>query len=125
MFEGFAKYGRKRKGWTGTRLKEAWRTYLRALYESKHRLGERFLPQTRKIVWENPLASTVASHASNPKRPNEDASSDLYTELPSSNSNHEGQPGHLKSLTKYGEEIDEESDNIQEVDNDEKVRAKE
>lgn len=118
LFEGFAKHGRKRKGWTGTRLKEAWRTYLRALYESKHRLGERFLPQTRKIVWENPLASTVASHTSNPKRPNEDASSDLYTELPSSNSNHEGQPGHLKSPTKYGEEIDEESDDIQEVDND-------
>ena len=118
LFEGFAKHGRKRKGWTGTRLKEAWRAYLRALYESKHRLDERFLPQTRKIVWENPLASPAAAHASKPKHPSEDASSALYTALPLSSPKREGQSENLMPQTGDGEEVDEENDNIREIDND-------
>ena len=83
LFEGFAQHGRRRKAWSAERLQEAWRAFLRALHESKHRMEERFLPQTRKIVWENPLASTAASTALKPKRPTDNGSGGLYTALPS------------------------------------------
>lgn len=117
LFEGFSKHGRKRKGWTGTRLKEAWKAYLRALYESKHRLDERFSPQTRKIVWENPLASTAAVHVSKPNPPSEDATSDLYTPLPLSSPDHEIQSGY-QALHAMEREVadDEEDSDIQEFD---------
>lgn len=116
LFEGFSKHGRKRKGWTGTRLKEAWKAYLRALYESKHRLDERFLPQTRNIVWENPLASTAADHVSNPNPPSEDAYSELYTPLPVSSPDPGVQPEYPASQTVEREAADEEYSDIQDFD---------
>ncbi|KAK5673857.1 hypothetical protein LTS12_029686, partial [Elasticomyces elasticus] len=112
----FSKHGRKRKGWTGTRLKEAWKAYLRALYESKHRLDERFLPQTRKIVWENPLASTAADYVSNPNPPSEDAYSELYTPLPVSSPDPGVQPEYPASQTVEREAADEEDSDIQDFD---------
>ena len=116
LFEGFSKHGRKRKGWTGTRLKEAWKAYLRALYESKHRLDERFSPQTRKIVWENPLASTAAVHVSKPNPPSEDATSDLYTPLPLSSPDPEIQSEYQALHAMEREVADEEDSDIREFD---------
>lgn len=87
LFEGFARHGRRKKSrWSAERLQEAWRAYLRALYESKHRLDERYLPQQRKIIWENPLASTAATQTLTSRRPKDDASSGLYAPLPSNES---------------------------------------
>ena len=87
LFEGFARNGRRKKSWwSAERLQEAWRAYLRALYESKHRLDERYLPQQRKIIWENPLASTAATQTLTSRRPKDDAPSGLYTPLPSNGS---------------------------------------
>ena len=87
LFEGFARNGRRKKSWwSAERLQEAWRAYLRALYESKHRLDERYLPQQRKIIWENPLASTAATQTLTSRRPKDDAPSGLYAPLPSNGS---------------------------------------
>lgn len=87
LFEGFARHGRRKKTWwSAERLQEAWRAYLRALYESKHRLDERYLPQQRKIIWENPLASTAATQTLTSRRPRDDAPSGLYAPLPSNDS---------------------------------------
>lgn len=119
LFEGFSKHGRKRKGWTAARLKEAWKAYLRALYESKHRLDERFLPQTRKIVWENPLASTAAAHMAKSSPPSEDASSELYTPLPLSKPEQPEVPSeyhYQASQTVERETANEEDSEVEEFD---------
>lgn len=118
LFEGFAQYGNRRRAWSAERLQEAWRAFLRALHESKHRLDERFLPQTRKIVWENPLASTAAAMALKPKRPKDDVTSGLYTPLPSakpsadvgSEDGGQGQHSGLQLEETTNEEDDDEPD---------------
>ncbi|GAB1191596.1 hypothetical protein APSETT444_000776 [Aspergillus pseudonomiae] len=85
LFDGFAYNGRKRKGWTAERLWNAWRAYLRALYESKNRFNDRFQLRTAKLVWENPLGSSAALLAAQtptlPRKP-----IGLYTPLPSGKS---------------------------------------
>lgn len=125
LFEGFSQHGRRRKMWSAERLHEAWRAYLRVLYESKHRLDERFLPQTRKIVWENPLASTAAALALKPRRAKDEASG-LYTPLPSVNSKAEAeseeaqvQQSESQMEEDPSEKEDEEYDMADDIDVDE------
>lgn len=65
LFEGFALHGRKKRQWCAERLRLVWHAYLRALRDSKARLHGLLLhaPKKDKIVWENPLASTIAVDA--------------------------------------------------------------
>ncbi|KAB8239806.1 pentatricopeptide repeat protein [Aspergillus alliaceus] len=85
LFEGFAYNGRKKKGWTAEKLWNAWRAYLRALYESKNRFNDRFHLRTAKLVWENPLGKSATSLATQtPELPR--IPTGLYTPLPSGNS---------------------------------------
>ncbi|KAB8199184.1 hypothetical protein BDV34DRAFT_207380 [Aspergillus parasiticus] len=85
LFDGFAYNGRKRKGWTAERLWNAWRAYLRALYESKNRFNDRFHFRTAKLVWENPLGNSAALlEAQTPTLPRKPMG--LYTPLPSGKS---------------------------------------
>ncbi|KAL4888997.1 hypothetical protein BDV59DRAFT_187316 [Aspergillus ambiguus] len=83
LFSGFARNGRKRKGWTAERLRGAWKAYLRALYESRARFNDRLHFRTAKPTWENPLGSyyspVKAQSSSLPHAP-----SGLYTPLPTS-----------------------------------------
>ncbi|THC99848.1 hypothetical protein EYZ11_000660 [Aspergillus tanneri] len=82
LFDGFAHHGRKKKAWTAERLQETWRAYLAVLYESKARFAERF-PTSGKLIWQNPLES----HAPGDSRTHTRTPGDLYTPLPSSESN--------------------------------------
>ncbi|PYI06633.1 hypothetical protein BO78DRAFT_343215 [Aspergillus sclerotiicarbonarius CBS 121057] len=55
LFDGFARNGRHRKGWTAERLQVTWKAYLRALYESRGRLTEMFRSHPGKPIAENAL----------------------------------------------------------------------
>ncbi|OOF97822.1 hypothetical protein ASPCADRAFT_205086 [Aspergillus carbonarius ITEM 5010] len=81
LFDGFARNGRHRKGWTAERLQVTWKAYLRALYESRKRLTEMFRRQPEKLASENALHSgPVALEVGWPsisRKP-----SGLYTPLP-------------------------------------------
>ncbi|RAH77050.1 pentatricopeptide repeat protein [Aspergillus japonicus CBS 114.51] len=81
LFDGFAHHGRRREGWTAERLRVAWNTYLRALYESKSRFEQEFHPRPRRKspTWENPLLESYISLAQ-PSVPH--APTGLYTSLP-------------------------------------------
>ncbi|KAI9930880.1 hypothetical protein ASPWEDRAFT_34623 [Aspergillus wentii DTO 134E9] len=89
LFEGFAYHGGRKKYWSADRLREAWKTYLRALYESRNRLyhesrnrpSDRFSLRREPLVWENPLISGTASRVGKPALPS-DMPSGLYTPLP-------------------------------------------
>ncbi|KAF7585927.1 hypothetical protein BBP40_009859 [Aspergillus hancockii] len=83
LFEGFARHGRKDRGWTAERLQNAWRAYLRALHESKNRFNDRFYLRTGKLIWENPLGSSVPTLPAAPSLPR--ISTGFYTPLPSEN----------------------------------------
>ncbi|RAL09014.1 pentatricopeptide repeat protein [Aspergillus homomorphus CBS 101889] len=81
LFEGFALHGRRREGWTADKLRVAWRTYLRALYESKARVEQEYNPRLGKKppTWENPLHGSYVPLAQPLVR---HASTGLYTRLP-------------------------------------------
>ncbi|PYH47478.1 pentatricopeptide repeat protein [Aspergillus saccharolyticus JOP 1030-1] len=81
LFEGFAHHGRRREGWTADRLRVAWKTYLRALYESKSRAEQERHPHSGKKspTWENPLLDSYVPLAQPPVPP---APTGLYTPLP-------------------------------------------
>ncbi|RAL05817.1 pentatricopeptide repeat protein [Aspergillus ibericus CBS 121593] len=81
LFDGFARNGRHRKGWTAERLQVTWKAYLRALYESRGRLTEMYRSHQGKPVAENashggPVALDVG-WPSISRKP-----SGLYTPLP-------------------------------------------
>ncbi|KKK20011.1 hypothetical protein ARAM_004058 [Aspergillus rambellii] len=90
LFDGFAHYGRRGKGWTADKLWMAWKAYLRALYESKTRLNNRAFAQPEDFVWENPLRGDVPS---TPRPLATGASSGLYTPLPSTTDVKDGSNG--------------------------------
>ncbi|KAE8374102.1 hypothetical protein BDV26DRAFT_270620 [Aspergillus bertholletiae] len=104
LFDGFAYNGRKRKGWTAERLWNAWRAYLRALYESKGRFNDRFHLRTAKLTWENPLGSSAPLLAAPtlPRKP-----MGLYTPLPSGRS--EAKTTSEECQTEQGDESEEAS----------------
>ncbi|CBF77534.1 hypothetical protein AN4433.2 [Aspergillus nidulans FGSC A4] len=78
LFEGFARHGRHKRGWTAEKLRMAWRAYLRALYESKTRIQHRSFALPPSFVWENPLRDDGATAP--PVLV--DSSIELYTPLP-------------------------------------------
>ncbi|GKZ32154.1 hypothetical protein AbraIFM66950_001321 [Aspergillus brasiliensis] len=61
LFDGFARNGRNKKGWTAERLRVAWKTYLRALYESRTRLIELYRSQTGRHMPEIPVLKAPAA----------------------------------------------------------------
>ncbi|KAL4978049.1 hypothetical protein BDW66DRAFT_130874 [Aspergillus desertorum] len=78
LFEGFARHGRHKRGWTAEKLRIAWKAYLRALYESKTRLQHRSFALPASFVWENPLKDDGVSALPVLM----DSSVELYTPLP-------------------------------------------
>jgi pentatricopeptide repeat protein len=112
LFDGFAHNGRKRKGWTAERLRNAWQAYLRALHESKKRFNDRFYLRTAKLAWENPLGSSAAQLAAPalPRIPN-----GLYTPLPSENTDaNDISEGHQKE--QVGERDETNNDEVADHD---------
>jgi pentatricopeptide repeat protein len=98
LFEGFARYGRKKKGWTADKLRFAWRSYVRALYESRTRLNGDFSIHRPALTWENPLKTdspTVMTTLADSSRP----TVGLYTPLPSST-------GETKAVSNVSERAD-------------------
>ncbi|KAF9887852.1 hypothetical protein FE257_009512 [Aspergillus nanangensis] len=86
LFSGFARNGRKRKGWTAERLRAVWQTYLRTLYESRSRYNDRLHLRTGKPIWENPLGnSAMVSETRVAHVPH--TSQDLYKPLPTADRN--------------------------------------
>ncbi|PYH36453.1 pentatricopeptide repeat protein [Aspergillus neoniger CBS 115656] len=61
LFDGFARNGRNKKGWTAERLRVAWKTYLRALYESRTRLIEMYRSQSGQHITEIPVLKAPAA----------------------------------------------------------------
>lgn len=59
LFEGFARFGGKKKQWSIDKLREAWQTFIRAVYDSKARYTECHNYQRPKLGWENPLVSSI------------------------------------------------------------------
>ncbi|BCS29050.1 pentatricopeptide repeat protein [Aspergillus puulaauensis] len=78
LFDGFARHGRHKKGWTAERLRTVWKAYLRALYESKTRVHDRSFTLPSSFVWESPLEGGPTAPLVSTNR-----SSPLYTPLPS------------------------------------------
>ncbi|KAF4288282.1 hypothetical protein KXX33_000074 [Aspergillus fumigatus] len=98
LFEGFARHGRKKKGWTADKLRFAWRSYVRALYESRTRLNGDFSIHRPALTWENPLkgdSPTVLTTLADSPRP----TVGLYTPLPSST-------GETKAVSNVSERAD-------------------
>ncbi|KAF7114321.1 hypothetical protein CNMCM5793_008273 [Aspergillus hiratsukae] len=98
LFEGFARHGRKKKGWTADKLRFAWRSYLRALYESRTRLNGDFSIHRPTLTWENPLkadSATVLTPLADSSRP----TLGLYTPLPSSTAD-------IKAVSNISERMD-------------------
>jgi pentatricopeptide repeat protein len=96
LFSGFARNGRKRKGWTAERLRGVWKSYLRALYESRARFNDRLHSRPARPTWENPLESDptlVKTHP--PSLPH--APRGLYTPLPTSNHGNESEKTHAST----------------------------
>ncbi|KAF7178847.1 hypothetical protein CNMCM7691_007668 [Aspergillus felis] len=99
LFEGFARHGRKKKGWTADKLRFAWRSYVRALYESRTRLNGDFSIHRPALTWENPLkadSATILTTLADSSRP----PVGLYTPLPSST-------GEIKAASNVSERADE------------------
>ncbi|KAL4785726.1 hypothetical protein BJX76DRAFT_157925 [Aspergillus varians] len=83
LFDGFAHHGRHKKGWTAEKLRVVWKSYLRALYESKTRVHHRSFTLPPSFVWENPLGgSGVAAPSVSTSK-----SGQLYTPLPLATTN--------------------------------------
>ncbi|KAE8144843.1 hypothetical protein BDV25DRAFT_165948 [Aspergillus avenaceus] len=102
LFDGFAHHGRKKKGWTSERLWNAWRAYLRALYESRHRYKDRFHFPTVNPTWENPLGNSAVAPAS--------PTTSLYTALPACKSKGEDMSGEQES--NLNDEIDDDIEEL-------------
>ncbi|KAL5362304.1 hypothetical protein BJX96DRAFT_153712 [Aspergillus floccosus] len=96
LFSGFARNGRKRKGWTAERLRGVWKAYLRALYESRARFNDRLHSRPAKPTWENPLESDpTLVKARPPSLPHTPRG--LYTPLPTSNHVNESEKTHAST----------------------------
>ncbi|KAL2809957.1 hypothetical protein BJX63DRAFT_403551 [Aspergillus granulosus] len=83
LFDGFARNGRNKKGWTAEKLRTVWTAYLRALHESKSRLHRRAYALPPSSIWENPLRDANVAATSNSPRHPPTTSDSLYTQLPS------------------------------------------
>ena len=87
LFEGFACHGGKNKQWSAERLRRAWKTFLRAVYESMRRYTERQSHRPQRIVWQNPFTESgpVSMTVAKPKRqPSIREPSGMFLPLPSS-----------------------------------------
>ncbi|EAW10190.1 pentatricopeptide repeat protein [Aspergillus clavatus NRRL 1] len=136
LFEGFARHGKRKKGWTAGKLRLAWRAYLRVLYESRTRLTGDFSFQSPQLTWENPLGGTPVSvpekSDSSPDRSTtQQPKHDLYTPLPStmsearstSDNNEQGKdkdaelqiehdPNNAEEILEFDDNVDLEIDNL-------------
>ncbi|RHZ57185.1 pentatricopeptide repeat protein [Aspergillus thermomutatus] len=98
LFEGFARHGRKKKGWTADKLRFAWRSYVHALYESRTRLNGDFSIHRPALTWENPLkadSATALATLADSSQP----TIGLYTALPSSTAE-------IKAVSNISERMD-------------------
>ncbi|KAL5342571.1 hypothetical protein BJX70DRAFT_356136 [Aspergillus crustosus] len=77
LFEGFARQGDLKNGWTAEKLRLVWKAYLRALYESRSRLSRESYGVPSQSVWENPLRRDGVTAALSPTN----IPSNLYTPL--------------------------------------------
>ena len=103
LFDGFARHGRHKKGWTAEKLRKVWKAYLRALYESKTRVHDRSFALPSSFVWENPLGGgptvpLVSTNRSNP----------LYTPLPSASINLQDDLHEFEEHTEHPRGVDED-----------------
>lgn len=101
LFEAFGRHGKRNKRWSAERLQDTWKAYLRALYDSRMRLNDRFYLRRERLGWENPLAKSMELRV-------EATPDDIYTPLPtkSAGSKEESKP----------EEEDEEEDEYDDDD---------
>jgi pentatricopeptide repeat protein len=101
LFEGFALHGQRSKQWTSDRLKDAWNSFRRALYDSKERFNDRYYFRRERLGWENPLAKNTEPRL-------EPIAGDIYVPLPSDGAKSIQHTGEQANSRSPGEEIDEE-----------------
>jgi pentatricopeptide repeat protein len=80
LFEGFARFGRKRRHWSAERLRDVWRAYLRLLYETRMSVIDRSVLRRDKLLWENPLTQSIEEEMRDKLL--KDVPNELYTPLP-------------------------------------------
>ncbi|KAL1854293.1 hypothetical protein Plec18167_000212 [Paecilomyces lecythidis] len=80
LFEGFARFGRKRRHWSAERLQDVWRSYLRLLYETRMSVIDRNVLRRDKPSWENPLSKSMEEEMKDKLL--KDTPNELYTPLP-------------------------------------------
>ncbi|KAL2801466.1 hypothetical protein BJX66DRAFT_289893 [Aspergillus keveii] len=83
LFDGFARNGRSKRGWSAEHLRTVWTAYLRALHESRSRLHRRSFALPPFFNWENPLGDTNLAVTSKSHRYPSITTDNLYTQLPS------------------------------------------
>ncbi|RDW57081.1 pentatricopeptide repeat protein [Aspergillus mulundensis] len=99
LFEGFARHGRRNRGWTVAKLRMVWRAYLRDLYESKIRTQHQSFALPPNYVWHNPLRDDGTATPSVLMS----SSTELYMPLPFATTEaSQGQEEHQPSV--YGQE---------------------
>lgn len=107
LFEAFARHGKRNKRWSAERLQDTWKAYLRALFDSRMRLNDRFYLCRERLGWENPLAKSMETV--------ETTQDDMYTPLPSEGAGSKEEP---KREDEEEDDEDYEDDNDEDYDED-------
>ncbi|KAJ9297863.1 hypothetical protein DTO271G3_4084 [Paecilomyces variotii] len=111
LFEGFARFGRKRRQWSAERLQDVWKSYLRLLYETRMSVIDRTTLRRDKLLWENPLSNSVDEEMREKLLKN--TPNELYAPLPfrEMNSKKQSKEGALDEEDQYGtDETEEDAD---------------
>ncbi|KAJ9251371.1 hypothetical protein DTO207G8_5474 [Paecilomyces variotii] len=111
LFEGFARFGRKRRQWSAERLQDVWKSYLRLLYETRMSVIDRTTLRRDKLLWENPLSNSMEEEMREKLLKN--TPNELYAPLPfrEMNSKKQSKEDALDEEDHYGtDETEEDAD---------------